>query len=82
MNSVKHFFLLACALFSLAALSACDEPTTSEKVDNAVEDLKDGRGVGESVEELEDRTTGERIGDAVEDAGQDVQDAAEDASEE
>lgn len=82
MKQFKNILFLAFALMGLSFVAACDEPTTGEKIDNAVEDLKDGRGVGEAAEELEDRSAAERAGDAIEDAGQDVQDAAEDAAEE
>ncbi|MBM3618897.1 MAG: hypothetical protein FJX23_10210 [Alphaproteobacteria bacterium] len=81
MNTLKKVLFLSVAFLGLSFVAACDEPTTGEKVDNAVEDLQEGRGVGEAAEELQDRTTGEKIGDAIEDAGQDVQDAAKDAAE-
>lgn len=80
MNTLKKVLFLSFALAGLSFVAACDEPTTGEKVDNAVQDLKDGRGVGEAAEELQDRSTAEKVGDAIEDAGQDVQDAAKDAA--
>ena len=55
------------------------------KVENAIEEFTDnaehGRiaeGIKEGSEELRDRSTGEKIGDAIEDTGRDIQDAAKD----
>lgn len=48
---------------------------TEEFVDNA-EHGRVAEGLEEASEEMRERSTGEKIGDAIEDAGRDIQDAA------
>lgn len=61
------------AVISLLFISACDdsEKTTSEKVESAVDDASDG--AEEAVEGLQNKSTGEKIGDEVKDAGEEIQ---------
>lgn len=80
MTIIKNALFLSLAVLGLTFVAACDEPTAGEKVDNAVEELKEGHGAGEAVEELQDRSAAEKAGDAIEDAGREVQDAAKNAS--
>lgn len=67
------FVLLS--VFALTFVTACKEPTPAEKVENAADEFTDG--VEDAYDELRGRSTGEKIGDAIEDAGEEIQEWAE-----
>jgi hypothetical protein len=72
--SKKKFNLSAIALLasSLFLVTACDDDSPLE---NAAQDVS--RGLEDAVEELDtDRSVGEKVGDAIEDTGEKVQDLA------
>ena len=74
---MKPSFKIALALGIVATpllLTGCfeDKRGPGEKIDDAAKDLKEGRGVGNAAEELKNKTPGERVGDAIEDAGHEI----------
>lgn len=74
-RSLMNMLFILLAVAALTMVAACDEPTPAERTENAVDEL--GDGAENAVEEMQDRSAGEKVGDAVEDAGEEVQDAAE-----
>ena len=50
-----------------------DRRSGGEKIGDAVDTLSQGGGLKKAGRELEDRTPGERVGDAVHDAKDDIQ---------
>jgi hypothetical protein len=74
-RSLMNWMFVLLAVAGLVLVSACEEPTTAEKMENAADEM--GDGMENAAEEMQDRSTGEKIGDAVEDAGEEIQDAAE-----
>lgn len=50
-----------------------DQRSTGTKIGDAVDALPDG--VDKAARQLEDRTPGEKVGDAVKDAGDEIKDA-------
>lgn len=80
--------IIVVLLAVIAGAYFMDASRDNTKLDNAIEEFTDnaerGRiseGIQEGSEELRDRSTGEKIGDAIEDTGRDIQDAADDARE-
>lgn len=68
------FVLAAAAMLTL--VSACkEEPTATERVENAADEMTDG--VEDAAEEMQDRSATEKMGDAVEDAGEEIKENAE-----
>lgn len=74
-RGMMNWLFILLAIAGLTLVAACDEPTTSEKIENAADDL--GDGIEDASEEMQDRSAGEKVGDAIEDAGEEIQDAAE-----
>ena len=74
LSNMKKSSLSAVALLasSLFLVTACDDDTPLE---NAAQDVS--RGLEDAVEELDtNRSIGEKVGDAVEDTGEKIQDLA------
>lgn len=67
--------IIAIAAYSL--LTAPDQRTTGEKVGDAVDEISNGNGLGEAAEELEDRSPAERVGDAIEDTGDAIEEGTD-----
>lgn len=76
-EDVKHIVVASLIVGAIFSLTACfEEDTPAQKVENATEDVS--QGAEEAVEELDpNRSTGEKIGDAVEETGADIEEAAE-----
>lgn len=74
-SRLMNLLFVLLAVSALAFVTACEEPTTGEKIENAADDFTDG--VEDAAEELQDRSAGEKAGDAVEDAGEEIQEWAE-----
>ena len=60
--------VLAIILYSI--LTMPDRRTATQRVSDAIETLPEG--ADKAVRELEQRTPGEKLGDAVKDAGEDI----------
>lgn len=56
-------------------LNAPDQRGMGEKIDDAIDELPNDPDA--AVRELEDRTPAEKLGDAVEDAGDDIEDSTD-----
>ena len=73
-SNSKTFVILALivlvAIIAWAALSGPDKRSTGDRVSDAVEQLPNG--VDNAAGELKDRTPGQKVGDAVEDAGEKI----------
>jgi hypothetical protein len=61
--------VIVVAIIGYALLTMPDNRTTSERVGDAVSELPNLERAGE---QLEKRTPGQKLGDAIEDAGEDV----------
>jgi hypothetical protein len=76
MNNTQYRTLIAVLVIAVlgvlawGALTLPDQRSTGEKVGDAIDALP--QGVDKAARELEDRTPGERLGDAVKDAGEDI----------
>ncbi len=64
-NIVMLIVILALAFFAYSYLTMPDQRTTTEKVGDAIHDLP--QGVDKAGRQLEDRTPGQKLGDAVKD---------------
>jgi hypothetical protein len=64
--------IIAVAFLGYALLTAPDQRTTTDRVGDAIHALP--QGVGKASEQLEDRTPGQKLGDAVKDTGQSIKD--------
>lgn len=74
-HDIKRICAVSLLIGTLFTLTGCfeDDDTPAE---NAAEELSEG--VEDAVEELDpNRTTGEKIGDAIEDTGEEIKDASE-----
>ncbi len=58
------------AVLGYAVLTMPDHRTSTEKLGDAIHDLS--KGPDKAARQLEDRTPGQKIGDAVKDAGDDI----------
>jgi gas vesicle protein len=71
--------IIAIAAVGYFVLNAPDQRTTGEKIGNAIDELPNG--ADEAVKQLEDRTLGEKLDDAVKDAGNDLDEAVKDVGD-
>lgn len=62
-------------VIAYAVLTMPDRRTGAEKVGDAISELPNG--VDKAAEQLQDRTPGEKLGDAVEDAGERIKDSTD-----
>lgn len=53
-----------------------DNRTFGQRMDEATEDLSSGNGIGDAVDNFHDRTPAEKVGAAIEDAGDKIQQKA------
>lgn len=65
--------VLLLAVVAYGALTMPDRRNTAEKVGDAIHELP--QGVDKAARQLEDRTPGEKIGDAVKDVGDEIKDS-------
>jgi len=64
--------ILIVVLLGYGALTMQDHRNTTEKIGDAIHDLP--QGVDKAERQLEDRTPGQKLGDAVKDAGDKIKD--------
>jgi len=62
--------LIVIAVIAYAFLTMPDQRTTGQRVGDAIDALP--QGVDKAAEQLENRTPGEKLGDAVKDAGNEI----------
>ncbi len=60
------------AIMAYGVLTMPDNRTGAQRIGDAVAELPNG--VDKAARQLEDRTPGEKVGDAVKDVGQDIKD--------
>lgn len=63
------------AILGYQMLTAPDNRSTGERIGDAVDALPEGPG--KAIDELGDKTPGERVGDAVKEAGDDIKEATD-----
>lgn len=78
MNNTQKYLLTALVVIVLAgvawgALTMPDHRSTGQRIGDAVDALP--QGVDKAGRELQDRTPGARLGDAVKDTGQNIKDS-------
>jgi hypothetical protein len=64
--------VIVLALVAYGVLTMRDQRSTTEKVGDAIHDLP--QGVDKAGRQLEDRTPGQKLGDAVKDTGDKIKD--------
>ena len=64
--------LVIIAFFAYGFLTRPDNRSVTDRVGDAVHALP--QGVGKASEQLEDRTPGQKLGDSIKDAGQNLKD--------
>ncbi len=62
--------IVVVAFLAYGALTMKDNRSTTDRIGDAVHELPNG--VGAASRELEDRTPGQKLGDAVKDTGEDI----------
>jgi hypothetical protein len=72
---ITLLIVVVLALIAWAVLTMPDQRTAGQKVGDAVDALPNG--VDKAARELQDRTPGERAGDAIKDAGENLKDATD-----
>lgn len=66
------FALIVAALVAYGVLTMPDKRNSFEKIGDAVHEMP--QGADKAARQLEDRTPGQRLGDAVKDAGDNIKD--------
>ena len=61
---------------TITVLNMPDRRTSGERIGDAIDSLSSGEGVGNAARELQDRTPGEKLGDAVKDTGNKIKDVS------
>lgn len=74
-TAVVILIIAVVAMLAYSVLTMPDNRSGAERVGDAISELPNG--VDNAAEQLEDRTPGEKIGDAVEDAGDSIKDATD-----
>ena len=69
--------LAVLAFLAYNFLNAPDRRTTGERVGDAVDHVQEGHGIDSAVKSMQDRTPAQKAGDAIENAGDDVQKAVD-----
>lgn len=67
--------VIVLAVLGYMILTVPDNRSTTEKVGDAIHELP--KGVDKAARQLEDRTPGEKVGDAIKDAGDDLKNATD-----
>lgn len=67
---VAIIVVVVVAIMAWGVLTMPDQRSTGQKVGDAIDALP--QGVDKAARQLEDRTPGEKLGDAVKDAGDDI----------
>jgi hypothetical protein len=66
-NLTTLIIIVVIAVIGYAVLTMPDQRTTGQRVGDAVDALDKGKGLGEAADQLEKRTPGEKLGDAIKD---------------
>lgn len=69
-NILAAIVVIAIAFLAFAVMTMPDQRNTAEKVGDAIHELPEG--LDKASRQLEDRTPGEKLGDAVKDAGEEI----------
>lgn len=81
MSKSKTLYLVVFGVVAIAltwgVLTMPDQRSTGDRLGDAVDSLTAGQGADKAVRQLEPRTPGEKLGDAVKDAGQDLKNATQ-----
>lgn len=74
-NTTAILVVIVLAILVYAVLVMPDQRTAGQRVGDAVDALP--QGIDKAARELEKRTPGEKLGDAVKDAGDNIKDATD-----